>query len=219
MPTRTPSANGTAMPASDAVTAGRPTRRTRRRSVSMPVRRRSMSTPSWATALSIPFWPGRSGNRAACPAGHMRPKKVGPRSTPASNWPMTAGWPIRCIASPARRPADDEHENLREEQRLGRRLAGRRRGERGDCPADGDGRGRADEQACRASSSHQGVCGPLARRRGLHGIHWRIHSRSAAAGASGRQFEQWAGREMFFSAKGRAALALLKEPGSAGSPS
>ena len=61
--------------------------------------------PSWDTPSSMAFCSGARGNSAVCHSGEIAPKTDGPKSTPASNCPMTPGWPIRCINSPRSRPA------------------------------------------------------------------------------------------------------------------
>ena len=39
-------------------------------------------------------------------SGQSAPSTDGPSSRPASSCPITAGWPIRCIASPKSRPTE-----------------------------------------------------------------------------------------------------------------
>jgi len=84
--------------------AARRTRRTSARSVSMPVSSSSISTPSCATALIIAFCVGSGGNSMCSAAGQSAPRTEGPSSRPPTSWPITAGWPMRCMASPSRRP-------------------------------------------------------------------------------------------------------------------
>ena len=93
------------MPATDTKSAGMPIRRTRRRSVSMPVSSSSMRMPSCATASIMPCWLASGGKTAAWRSGSSAPKTVGPSTMPARSWPITAGWPMRCISSPPMRPA------------------------------------------------------------------------------------------------------------------
>ena len=45
-----------------------------------------------------------SGKTTARSSGSSRPNTEGPSSTPASNWPNSAGWPTRFITSPSTRP-------------------------------------------------------------------------------------------------------------------
>ena len=60
--------------------------------------------PSCETASIIAFCSGIAGNRVRSAAGHNTPRTLGPKTTPASSWPMIAGWPMRCIPSPRSRP-------------------------------------------------------------------------------------------------------------------
>jgi len=103
-PSATPQANGTAMPARDTLAAVLPARRTRDRSVSMPVSNSSIRMPSCDTAPIIAAWSLPLGNNVACSSGAIAPSTLGPSRMPAISWPMIAGWPIRCIASPSSRP-------------------------------------------------------------------------------------------------------------------
>ena len=103
-PSATPQANGTAMPARDTLAAVLPARRTSDRSVSMPVSNSSIRMPSWETAPIIAVCSLPVGHRAPCSSGAIAPSTLGPSRMPAISWPMIAGWPIRCIASPSSRP-------------------------------------------------------------------------------------------------------------------
>ena len=103
-PSATPQTKGMTMPMSDAKTAARPVWRTSLRSVSMPVRSSRRSMPNCEIASIIAFCSGFFGNRACGMSGSTSPKNDGPSSSPAINCPITAGWPMRSMASPSRRP-------------------------------------------------------------------------------------------------------------------
>lgn len=104
-PSAKPQMNGKTMPQSEMLNAARRERRTTDRSVSIPVSNSSSNIPSCATASIIAFCSAFDGNKACWPAGQRAPRTEGPSRIPAINWPMTAGWPMRCIASPMSRPA------------------------------------------------------------------------------------------------------------------
>ena len=38
---------------------------------------------------------------------------------PAISWPMTAGWPMRCISSPKQPPGDEQRNDLSQEDYFG----------------------------------------------------------------------------------------------------
>ena len=103
-PSAKPQMNGSTTPAAATVIAARPTRRTSRRSVSMPVSSSNIRMPSCETASSMLFCAAVCGKSACCKSGQIRPNTEGPSSSPPSSCPMTAGWPIRCISSPRPRP-------------------------------------------------------------------------------------------------------------------
>ena len=103
-PSAKPQMKGSATPAAATAIAERPTRRTSRRSVSMPVSSSRRRMPSCETASSMPFCSAVGGNSACCRCGEMRPSSEGPSSSPPRSWPITAGWPNRCISSPSARP-------------------------------------------------------------------------------------------------------------------
>src|SRR5712691_80976 len=92
------------MPATEMLAAARPIFRTRRGSVSIPVSSSSMRMPSCPTASIMLRCSPLSGKTACCASGQRAPKIEGPSRTPAMSWPMTAGCPMRCIASPSNRP-------------------------------------------------------------------------------------------------------------------
>jgi hypothetical protein len=48
--------------------------------------------------------PCEPGKIACCRSGQSAPTTERPSTMPATSWPMTAGWPIRCMASPSSRP-------------------------------------------------------------------------------------------------------------------
>jgi len=103
-PSPTPQTNGTAMPTADAIAEVRPVWRTRLRSVSIPVSRSRTRTPNCAIPSSIAFCSFIGGKSRCCQSGKRAPRTDGPRMRPAISWPMTAGWPMRSIASPSTRP-------------------------------------------------------------------------------------------------------------------
>jgi hypothetical protein len=103
-PSVKPQTKGTAMPATETLKAARRTFFTSPRSVSMPVRSSSIRMPSCETASIIAFCSRAGGNTACCASGQSAPKTEGPSRMPAISWPMTAGWPMRCMASPRSRP-------------------------------------------------------------------------------------------------------------------
>ena len=103
-PSAKPQMNGNATPAAATATAARPTRRTSRRSVSIPVKSNSIRMPSWETALIMLFCSTVCGNSVCAASGQSRPSTEGPSRTPPSNWPITAGWPSFCMTSPSPRP-------------------------------------------------------------------------------------------------------------------
>ncbi len=103
-PSAKPQMNGTATPVAETVIAARPTRFTSRRSVSMPVSSSSIRMPSCDTASIMLFCSAAFGNNACCASGQMRPSTDGPSRRPPMSCPITAGWPIRCAASPMARP-------------------------------------------------------------------------------------------------------------------
>ena len=92
------------MPLTEMLMAGRRACRNTDRSVSIPVSNSNRNIPSWATASSMAFWAGAPGNSWWCSSGTSAPSTEGPSSTPAMICPMTGGWPMRCISSPAMRP-------------------------------------------------------------------------------------------------------------------
>src|SRR5687768_3507931 len=87
--TRYPRAKGRTTPTRATVAAAPPTERSRRRSVSSPMWNRRMRTPISASTCST----GRPGSTS--------PRIDGPRRTPASNSPTTAGCPKRSASSPS----------------------------------------------------------------------------------------------------------------------
>ena len=103
-PSARPQANGTATPVSEMLMAARPTFCTSLRSVSIPVSSSSSRMPNCDMASIIAFWSGDAGKIACCRSGQRAPRIDGPSRIPASNCPITEGWPIRCMASPRRRP-------------------------------------------------------------------------------------------------------------------
>ena len=70
----------------------------------MPVSSSSIRMPSCDTASSIAFCSAVRGNSMCSRSGEIAPRTLGPSSTPDKSWPIIAGWPIRCIASPSNRP-------------------------------------------------------------------------------------------------------------------
>ena len=103
-PSANPQMKGSVTPAAATVIADRPTRRTRRKSVSMPVSSSRSRMPSCETAATMLFCSAVCGNSMCCRSGAMRPSTDGPSSSPPSNCPITAGWPNLCISSPRARP-------------------------------------------------------------------------------------------------------------------
>ena len=104
-PSAKPQTKGTAMPVSDTLRAVLRDLRTTDKSVSRPVSSSSIRMPSWETASIIAFCSRSGGKMACCRSGNNAPSTEGPSRTPAISCPITAGWPIRSIASPKTRPA------------------------------------------------------------------------------------------------------------------
>ena len=105
-PSATPHANGTTMPAREAIADAAPVRRTSLRSVSIPVSSSSISTPNWETASSIAFCSLAAGKMACCHSGSSAPSREGPSTRPAMSWPITPGCLKRIISSPSKRPTN-----------------------------------------------------------------------------------------------------------------
>ena len=103
-PSAMPQTSGIATPVVATATAVRPTRFTNGRSVSMPVSSSSIRMPSCDTPSIMLFCAAPVGMSKCCACGHNRPNTDGPSSTPPMSCPITAGWPIRCAASPMSRP-------------------------------------------------------------------------------------------------------------------
>src|SRR5262249_6107046 len=103
-PRATPRQQRTPTPAIDTPTAALPTLRTSLRSVSMPVSSSRSRMPNCEIASSMLFCSFDAGKIACCTSGSSAPSTEGPSRTPASSWPITAGWPMRTIASPSSRP-------------------------------------------------------------------------------------------------------------------
>ena len=103
-PSANPEAKGSTIPAADALMAARRAFFTSRRSVSIPVSSNSIRMPSCETASIMLFCCGLAAKTARCASGQIAPNTEGPSRIPAISCPMTAGCPIRCIASPIRRP-------------------------------------------------------------------------------------------------------------------
>jgi len=70
----------------------------------MPVSNNSSKMPNCAMPSSIAFCSGVLEKIAACASGQIQPNSDGPSRMPASNSPITEGWPIRCMISPRPRP-------------------------------------------------------------------------------------------------------------------
>ena len=103
-PSANPQAKGTTIPATDVLMAARRACLTSLRSVSIPVSSNSIRMPSCETASIMLFCCGFAAKTARCASGQIAPNTEGPSRIPAISCPMTAGCPIRCIASPIRRP-------------------------------------------------------------------------------------------------------------------
>ncbi|MGY3469618.1 hypothetical protein ACVW0I_006489 [Bradyrhizobium sp. LM6.11] len=103
-PSAKPQAKGTRMPAIEIAIAALPTFLTSLRSVSMPVSSSSRRIPNWAMPSIIAFCSGVLGKIACCASGQIQPNSDGPSRMPASNSPITEGWPMRCMVSPRPRP-------------------------------------------------------------------------------------------------------------------
>src|SRR5260221_2125479 len=103
-PSAKPHAKGRLTPAIETLTAARPNRLTTDKSVSIPVRSKSIRMPSWETASIMLCCSRLCGKSDCCRSGQNAPRTDGPSRMPAISWPMIAGWPIRCMASPSKRP-------------------------------------------------------------------------------------------------------------------
>ena len=103
-PSANPQAKGTIIPAADVLMAARRAFLTSLRSVSIPVSSNSIRMPSCETASIMLCCCGLAAKTARCASGQIAPNTEGPSRIPAISCPMTAGCPIRCIASPIRRP-------------------------------------------------------------------------------------------------------------------
>ncbi len=88
-----PSSRGTTIPTSARTAAGRATWRTFSSSVSSPTRNSRTHSPIWAR-------PKRGSPSAPWPGSSTTPRREGPRSTPATISPTTAGRPQRRATAP-----------------------------------------------------------------------------------------------------------------------
>ena len=125
-PSAKPQANGMMMPNTDAEIEARLLSFTSLRSVSMPVISRISSTPNCDTASSIAFCSLAAGNRACCTSGKQRAEERGAEHQAGHELSHHRGLP-QPQQDFAQQPADQhQHDELDEEDRLGRR-PGRRR--------------------------------------------------------------------------------------------
>ena len=103
---------------------------------------------------------GLAGNSECCSSGQSAPSTEGPSRMPAISWPITAGWPIRCITSPISRPQTSSAMICADEDRLGRRV---RRG----VGRQSDARNEQERQSRRGREPNGSGQGAMERRWGV----------------------------------------------------